>query len=528
VAIGEDGRREEITRGELSARARRLAFGFADLGVRPGDRVVALMENGIEAIVACLATTGLGAIWSSVSPDLGVEIVRDRFTPLAPSLFVHEETRQYHGVSRDLGAKARMVAGMLPTPPPVVSSSDIAPLSLSVFEERWPRFPWNHPLFILFTSGTTGPPKCIVHGAGGTLIEHVKEHRLHGDLSAKDRIFFSTTTGWMMWNWQLSALATGASIVVYDGSPTFPDANRLWDVAAREKVTVLGTSPTYLYACRAAGVTPRERVDLKSLRAILSTGSILSDPLFEWVAENVKDVPLQSISGGTDIIGCFALGHPDLPVRVGELQCLSLGLDVRAHGASRGKVGELVCARPFPSRPLGFWGDPGPRFHESYFAQHPGVWTHGDLIELTPHGGAKIHGRSDGILNVRGVRIGPAEIVRALSSIVEIYDAMALEQTAPEEPGGSRLVLLVVLTHGRKLDRPLTLRIKKDLSQRCSPSHVPQVVAQVSGLPTTHSGKRSERAARDALHRRRVANLGELANPAVVREIAEHPALRLT
>jgi acetoacetyl-CoA synthetase len=394
----------------------------------------------------------------------------------------------------------------------------------------WPRFPFNHPLFILFSSGTTGVPKCIVHGAGGTLLEHAKEHRLHGDFGPRDRLYFHTSTGWMMWNWQLSALAAGTTIAVYDGSVSFPEQDALWQLVAREKVTVFGTSPAFLQFCRDAGIVPNQRVDLGALRAMQSTGSILFDSHYDWVAENVKSLPLQSISGGTDIIGCFVLGNPNLPVYRGESQCVSLGLDVRAlpeKDAAERDRGELVCARPFPSRPLGLFGDrEGSRFHEAYFSQNEGVWTHGDYVELTERGTARILGRSDGVLNIRGVRIGPAEIYHVLQDVPEIAEAMAIEQSAPAEPGGTRLVLLVVLREGSLLDRPLALRIKKELSRRASPVHVPSVIAAVPELPTTFSGKRSEKAARDVLNGRAATNVAALKNPGSLDVLRSHPDLQ--
>ncbi|HEX8050393.1 MAG TPA: thioesterase domain-containing protein, partial [Solirubrobacterales bacterium] len=379
--------------------------------------------------------------------------------------------------------------------------------------EGWERFPFNHPLFVLFTSGTTGAPKCIVHGAGGTLIEHLKEHRLHGDLDGKDTLFFQTSAAWMMWNWQLSALACGARVVLYDGPLT--DAGTLWRIVAEEKATVFGTSPPYLQLCEDSGFSPKREAPAPSLRSVLSTGSVLRDWQFDWVAEEVGPVALQSISGGTDIIGCFVLGHPELPVRRGMLQSRSLGLDVQALPSettpSDSRIGELVCRNPFPSRPLGFLGDEdGSRFHDAYFSQNEGVWTHGDLIEFDADGQARIHGRSDGVLNIQGVRIGPSEIYQALREAPEVQEAMAVEQRREE---GARLVLLVVLREGERLDSELTLRIRKAIARQTTALHVPELVVAVDELPVTHSGKRSERAGRDAVEGREAANSRALANP---------------
>ena len=373
--------------------------------------------------------------------------------------------------------------------------------------------PFNHPLFVLFSSGTTGRPKGIVHGAGGTLLEHVKEHRLHTDLRAGDLLFYQTSLAWMMWNWQLSALASGAGILCYDGAVTSPDA--LWRIVASERVTVFGTSPAYLQLCEELHYSPAVSLDLTALRAVLSTGSILHDHQYDWVREHVGDLPLQSISGGTDIVGCFVLGNPNLPVERGTIQCRSLGLDVRARPATSTPdcdgIGELVCCNPFPSRPLGFVADPdGARFHDAYFAANPGMWTHGDLTEIDDLGRIRMHGRSDGVLNVNGVRIGPAEIYRVLSEIAEVHEAMAVQQ---DLPSGSRVVLFVVLRAPARLDAALVVRLRRELARRASPLHVPKVIVEVDELPRTHSGKLSERAARDAVNDVPVVNAGALANP---------------
>jgi acetoacetyl-CoA synthetase len=393
----------------------------------------------------------------------------------------------------------------------------------------WLRHPFNQPLFTMFSSGTTGAPKCIQHGAGGTLLEHVKEHRLHCDLGPGDKLFFQTSCGWMMWNWQLSGLASGVEIVLYDGPLEGPDI--FWRIVTEERVTVFGTNPAYLHFCEDARFSPGRVFDLSALRAVLSTGSILYPRQYDWVRGQVKAaMPLQSISGGTDIIGCFVLGNPNLPVHRGEAQCRSLGLDVRSlprPDDPEARIGELVCANPFPSRPLGFHGDAdGTRFHAAYFAQNPGFWTHGDLIEATSHGGWRLHGRSDGVLNVRGIRIGTAEIYRILGDIEEILDAMAVEQQAEEEPGGTRMVLLVVLREGQVLDTTLAKHIRAELARCGSPAFVPARIAQLAALPVTFNGKRSEAAARDAVNGRPARNRDALQNPECLDAIAKHPVVR--
>jgi acetoacetyl-CoA synthetase len=529
VGRDETGRRVQLTRAELRRRVRAIAAGLEARGLREGDRVVAIARNTVETIAACLAVTSLGAAWSSIAPDMGVDAALARFAPLAPKILLAHRSTQVHGARLDVPLDA--IARALPSLQAVVTldaGGDLdrieregAGLPAADPAAPWRRFAFDHPLFILFSSGTTGAPKCIVHGHGGTLLEHLKEHRLHCDLGPSDRLLFQSSAGWMMWNWTVSALAAGTGVVAYDGSVSYPGRDALIDVASRERVTVLGLSPAYLQYLVDAGVADaRER--LSRLRAVLSTGSVLFPRLHRWAKEHLADVPLESISGGTDIIGCFVMGNAWTDTIEGECSGPGLGLDVRAWsdagGARREGTGELVCARPFPSRPVAFFGDAdAARLHRAYYAQHDGLWTHGDLVDMTPRGTVRVLGRCDGVLNVRGIRIGPSEIYDVVSSAApEVAHALAVDADAPREPGGKRLVLYVVMRPGHRLDRALTLRIKRALKERASPVHVPAAIVAVEELPVTFSGKIAEAAMQDALSGRPVRNLKALRNPAAI------------
>jgi acetoacetyl-CoA synthase len=523
IAVDETGARQAISRVELRARVRAAAAALEARGLRTGDRVVAVARNTLETVVACLAVTSLGATWSSVAPDLGLAGALARFEPLgAKMLFVHRS-------STVNGARSEVPVDELTRSLPTLSSvlalegSGADSLEALVREGQgkaaadapWQRFAFDHPLFIVFSSGTTGRPKCIVHAHGGTLLEHLKEHRLHCDLRPGDRMLFQTTTGWMMWNWTVSALAAGATLVLYDGSVSHPQADSLLRVAESEGVSVFGTSPAYLQYLRDAGIETRGR-----FRQVLSTGSVLAEPLHRWANERFA-APVQSISGGTDILGCFVLGSPWSDVVAGESSCISLGLDVRAFrgdAAHKGGDGELVCIKPFPSRPVGLFDDiSGERFHAGYFSQHPGLWSHGDLIHIAPRGTVRVRGRCDGVLNIRGVRIGPAELYEILARRIDaVAQAMAVDQEAPDEPGGRRLLLFVVLRRGHTLDQELRMAIKHALKTDGSTSHVPAAIVQVDELPMTVNGKLSEAALQDALHRRPVRNRVALKNPGAI------------
>jgi acetoacetyl-CoA synthetase len=543
VFRGEDGRREVVTYRQLHTSVARLAASLRAAGVAPGDRVSGFMPNRPETVIAMLATASIGATWSSCSPDFGVNGVLDRFGQIEPKVLFTTDGYTYNGKRLDCLERIGDVLEKLDCVQQVVvvpfldPEPDIAHIPRA---KPWDRFlgedqalefeslPFDHPLYILYSSGTTGVPKCIVHGAGGTLLQHVKEHGLHTDLGREDVLFYFTTCGWMMWNWLVSGLAQGATLVLFDGSPLAPDPGMLWRMAEEEGVTVFGTSAKYLSALEKAGERPGEHSDLHRLRAILSTGSPLAPESFDYVYRHIKaDVQLSSISGGTDIVSCFALGCPILPVHRGELQCRGLGMAVEIWDEDGHPVvsrkGELVCTRPFPCMPIGFWNDPeGAKYHDAYFARFDGVWCHGDYAELTPAGGLVIYGRSDAVLNPGGVRIGTAEIYRQVEKLDDIVESLAVGQ---EWRGDVRVVLFVRLRNDLQLDDDLEKNIRDVIRQNTTPRHVPAKIVQVSDIPRTISGKIVELAVREIIHGRPVRNTDALANPESLEQFRNRPEL---
>ncbi|WP_431860786.1 acetoacetate--CoA ligase [Azospirillum sp.] len=533
VFWGEDKVKRRWTRAELTAEVSRLQQALKAAGVGVGDRVAAYMPNMPETLAAMLATASLGATWSSCSPDFGVQGVVDRFGQIEPKVLFFPDAYWYNGKAHDVRGKAAEVLKDLPTVvhavcvPYVDEKADVSAVPRGIAyrdflaphqaaQPTFERLPFNHPLFILYSSGTTGKPKCIVHGAGGTLLQHLKEHRLHCDLKPGDRLFYFTTCGWMMWNWLVTGLASGCTLLLYDGSPFAPDGNILFDYADAERMTLFGTSAKYIQSLEKGGLEPKTTHSLASVRALTSTGSPLMPENFDYVYRAIKgDLHLASISGGTDIVSCFVLGNPTAPVWRGEIQTRGLGLAVESFSDDghpiRGEKGELVCTRPFPSMPIGFWNDPdGRKYRSAYFERFDNIWTHGDFIEQTAHGGWVIYGRSDAVLNPGGVRIGTAEIYRQVEQLPEIMEAICIGQ---EWDGDVRVVLFVVLREGLTLDKSLEDTIRKRIRDNCSPRHVPAKIVQVTDIPRTRSGKITELAVRDAVHGRPIKNTEALANP---------------
>jgi len=544
IARDERGRRREVSWDELRADVARIADGLRTAGVVAGDRVAGFMPNLPETIVAMLATTSVGATWSSCSPDFGIRGVIDRFGQIAPKVLFTADGYCYGGKTLDSIERIAGILASLPSVTRVVvvanvgTRPDLAGLPTAChYQEfgqsdtalRFERLPFDHPLYILYSSGTTGAPKCIVHGAGGTLLQHLKEHQLHSDVHPGDRLFFYTTCGWMMWNWLASALASQATIVLFDGSPFHPDEGVLWRLASEERVAIFGTSPKYLAALEKTGYRPAGQVDLSGLRTVLSTGSPLAHEQFDFVRDAIGgDVQLASISGGTDIVSCFALGNPTLPVYRGELQCRGLGMRVEVFDDAgrplQGQQGELVCTAPFPSMPVGFWNDAdGSRYHAAYFERFPNVWCHGDFAVLTARGGLVILGRSDAVLNPGGVRIGTAEIYRQVEKLDEVLESIAIGQHWDNDV---RVVLFVRLRPGVTLDAALEKRIRDVIRSNTTPRHVPARIVAVADIPRTISGKIVELAVREVVHGRPVKNTDALANPAALEEFRDRPELR--
>eukprot|EP00439_Symbiodinium_sp_Y106_P088881 s1_g1417.t1 len=527
----EGDHKRTVSWAELRQSVSRFAQALRSWGIKPGDRVAGYMPNMPETIIAMLATASIGAVWSSCSPDFGPKGVLDRFGQIEPKVLIACDGYRYNGKSLPLEGNLREIAAELPTLEHIVIvpflGSGVAKVAKTIdwqdacapFEPgdiEFEQLPFNHPLYIMFSSGTTGAPKCIVHSAGGTLLQQLKEHVLHCDLKEGDTLFYFTTCGWMMWNWLVAGLGVGATLALYDGSPFYPSGNVLFDYADEVGVNVFGTSAKFIDALNKEGLRPADTHKLEDLRLILSTGSPLVDEGFDYVYRAVKqDVQLSSISGGTDIVSCFVLGNPVLPVWKGEIQSKGLGMAVEiwdegGDALTKGK-GELVCTKPFPSMPIGFWNDPeGAKYNAAYFERFPGVWHHGDFAEVTEQGGIIIHGRSDATLNPGGVRIGTAEIYAVVETLPEIREAIAVGQSWQDDV---RVVLFVVLAENTDLSDDLIATIRSNIRAGASPRHVPAKVIAVTDIPRTKSGKITELAVRDIIEGREVKNREALANP---------------
>ena len=538
--------RAELSYAELYSQVAAIAEALRRAGVVPGDRVAGFMPNRPETVIAMLATTSLGALWSSCSPDFGVEGVLDRFGQIEPRVLFCADGYYYAGKSIDSLPTVRRLLRQLPSVERVVvtryiaTDPDLDQIENAVLFDDFavtaapaPDFvqtPFGHPVYILYSSGTTDVPKCIVHGAGGTLLQHAKELRLHGDLRREQRIFYFTTCGWMMWNWLVSSLSVGSTVVLYDGSPFHPDPGILWRMAEEEQIDVFGTGAKYLSTLQKADYRPAREHTLERLRTLFSTGSPLAPESFDFVYTDIKaDLQLSSISGGTDLISCFALGNPILGVYRGEIQCLGLGMRTEifdSHGtAVLQQKGELVCSAPFPSMPVGFWNDPqDKKYHAAYFEKYHNVWCHGDYAEITAHGGMIIHGRSDAVLSPGGVRIGTAEIYRQVEKLEEVAESIAVGQ---DWKGDTRVVLFVRLQPGHALDEELIQRIRQQLRQHASPRHVPSRILEVADIPRTISGKIVELAVRNVIHGLTVSNIDALANPEALEYFRDRVELTL-
>ena len=544
---GEGQTLRTLTHQELFYEVEKLAHALRNSGIQKGDRVAGFMPNMPETVIAMLATASIGAVWSSSSPDFGIKGVLDRFSQIEPRIIFASNGYYYNGKEFDSLGKLWDILTELPSVEQVIVTPYLSrDIDLSKHNNAtiysdfisddpdpitFEQLPFDHPLYIMYSSGTTGLPKSIVHGSGGTLIQHLKELRLHTNLNQGDTIFYFTTCGWMMWNWLVSSLAVGATIVLYDGSPLYPDSGAMWKMAQDLDINVFGTSAKFIDTCNAASLMPNQDYDLSQLRAILSTGSPLVEENFDYVYHAIKnDVLLSSISGGTDLISCFALGNPTLPVVRGELQCRGLGMDVRSydqHGRSvTNKKGELVCTKAFPSMPIHFWNDPdGSKYQKAYFKTFPGIWHHGDYIEINDHGGVKIYGRSDATLNPGGVRIGTAEIYRVVEAYQEVEDSLVIGQEWEDD---QRVILFLKMSMGNDLSDDLMKNIKNAIRTHCSPRHVPAIILETPEIPYTINGKKVEIAVRKIIAGSTIANQDALANPDSLGFYKDLPELRLS
>lgn len=528
-------RERQLSFKELADIVSRVQQALVAAGVKAGDRVAGYMPNMPETIIGALAASSIGAIWSSASPDFGVQGVIDRLGQIEPKILISVDGYYYNGKVLNVLPKLVEILPKLPTiqktiiVPFTSENPDLSSVAgavsfqdfiapYAVKEPTFERVAFNHPLFIMFSSGTTGIPKCIVHGHGGTLLQHMKEHQLQCNIHEDDKVFYFTTCGWMMWNWQISALASGATLMLFDGSPFYPDAYSLWDYTSKHGCMLFGTGAKYIDALKAHNCVVKDKFDLSSLRVITSTGSPLVHESFDYVYETIKkDVHLASISGGTDIVSCFVIGNPISSVYRGEIQGAGLGYAIEVYDdkgqpmAAGAGSGELVCTQPFPCMPVGFWNDPeGEKYHKAYFDRFDNIWCHGDWIEKTPHGGFIILGRSDATLNPGGVRIGTAEIYRQVEQIPEVLESIAVGQLWDND---ERVVLFVRLKDDQKLNDDIIARIKSRIKSGASPRHVPAKILQVSDIPRTKSNKIVELAVKEVIHNRAVKNIEALANP---------------